>query len=146
MTYWSDSAMLYITKSTLERLAKSCILPFFKKCDPRITKNYKGITHLIPWWLWFMMLCFSTTLTQKLRKFLEKSKPFSEKSIHKFTDSKSLLNDRSSCKKKKKKCWGNTLVCRFLQDIWFHPQRETEANTSSLWSPKINYYHHNDAL
>ena len=30
----------------------------------------------------------------------------------------------------------NTIVCRFLQGIWFHTQREDGANTSNYGLPK----------
>ena len=44
-----------------------------------------------------------------------------------------------------KKSWGNTIICRFLQGIWFHSQRKDGANTSSIWSPQRNCYNYNDA-
>ena len=49
---------------------------------------------------------------------------------------------RSSCKKSQ----GKTIVCGFLQGIWFHTHRKNGANTSSLWSPQRNCQSHNDAL
>ena len=44
------------------------------------------------------------------------------------------------------KSHGNTIVCKFLQGIWFHTQQEDEANTSSWWSLQRNRYSYNDAL
>ena len=43
MTYFVNYAMLSIDKTT-EKWTKGCILPFPKKDDLRITKNYRGIT------------------------------------------------------------------------------------------------------
>ena len=42
-TYCSDTGMLYI-QNTIDRWKNGCILPFFKKGDLGIAKNYRGIT------------------------------------------------------------------------------------------------------
>ena len=59
--------------------------------------------------------------TRNWENSFEEWKWFSEKPIQNITDSDYPLNFRwSSCKTLQ----GNTLICRFLQGIWFHTQRE----------------------
>ena len=43
-TYCSDTIMPYITKNTIDIWTKGCILPFPKKGDLGIAKNYRGIS------------------------------------------------------------------------------------------------------
>ena len=38
----------------------------------------------------------------------------------------------------KMKCRANTIVCRFLQRIWFHTQMKDGINISSSWIPQRN--------
>ena len=89
----------------------------------------------------FLMLCFSVVSNLKSRKFLAKIR--TEKSIHVFTDSDYLPNQRRiTCKKS----WGNTNVRRFHQSIWFHTQTEDGTNTKSIWFTQRNSHSYNDAL
>ena len=87
------------------------------------------------------MLDYSTTLNQKLKKFLGRIKMiFGENSIH----SDNPLNfKRSLCKKKLR---GDNLIYRFFQGIWLNAQMEDGANTSGVWSPKRNCHSYNDNI
>ena len=69
------------------------------------------------------MLCFSIISDLELRKFSGKSERLPEKLIH------IIDYDYPSYKKFR----GNTIVCRFIQDISFHTQMKDGANTSSIW-------------
>ena len=102
---------------------EGCILPFYKKGDLGITKNYRG-------------RCFTTIATEvydslllnsiwRWENFKKKSKRLLEKSIHCFSDYSS--NHR-------KTTWCHTFICRFLLGMWFHTLKKYEANTKSIWS------------
>ena len=45
-----------------------------------------------------------------------------------------------------KKSQSNTIVGRFLLNIWFHTERKDGANIASLRSPQRNYFCYKDAL
>ena len=49
---------------------------------------------------------------------------------HRFWLSVKILN----------KSWGNGIVRRFLQGIWYHTQRKNEANATSIWCRFKHYY------
>ena len=61
-------------QNTIHRWTKDCILPLPMKGDRKMTKNYWGITLTLPQRPWFTMLCYSTALKLKLRKFLGRTK------------------------------------------------------------------------
>ena len=132
MTYSSDTVMLNITRTHSRDGQKGCILPFPKKGDFRINKNYWGMT----------LTFISAKVYNPL--LLNRIKPEMEKIVWK--NQNGFWRKRSTtlqfltihqiiegvCAKKP---WGNTLIWRFLQGIWFHTQREDRANTSSIWPP-----------
>ena len=80
------------------------------------------------------MLFSSDTSNQKLRK------RFSEKLIPNITAASPWNRRRSPYKKPR----GDTLVCKFLQGIWFHTLRKDGVNTSSSQSPERNCHNYID--
>ena len=85
------------------------------------------------------MLCFSIVSDWKSRKFFGKIRIAFEEFIDSDNPSnypRNMVNES----------WGNTIVHRYLQDIWFHTQQKVGANTTCLWSPQRNCYNYNDAL
>ena len=117
-------------ENTIDRWTKGCNLPFPKKGDLAIIKTYSGIT--------FISIVDNVYNAQlynciepEIEKILRKNQNCFQKNWFATSiDSNNPSNiRRSSCKKKKR---GDTIICRFLQDIWFHTQREDRANTSSL--------------
>ena len=85
-----------------------------KKGDFVINKNYRGITLTSVAAKIYNALLLNY-IEPEIEKVLEKSEWFLEKKIH-ITDSNNPLNH--TCRKSPcKKLQGNTLVCRFLQDI-----------------------------
>ena len=116
-------------QNTTERWTKGCIFPFPKECDLRITKNYRAITLTFVAAKVYNVLLLNF-LNLKLRRFLGEIRiGFGEinPQHHRFWQS------MESLKKFVQKC----IIQRFLQDIWFHTQRENEANTFCMWvSPK----------
>ena len=70
---------------------KGCMLPFLKKDNLRITKNYRGKTFTtIPTKVYNALLLNLFNLRSK--NSYKISEQFSEKSFHKFIDSKYQLN------------------------------------------------------
>ena len=85
-------------------------------------------------------LCFSITSNCKLKKIL--SKIWTVIRRNRSTTSQILTIRWILVGVGAKNPRGNTLICRFLQGIWFHTLRENGANTSSLWSPQRNCHSH----
>ena len=128
-------------QNTINRWTKGCILPFPKKGDLRIAKNYQGITLTSIAAKIFNALLLNY-LEPKITKILRKKQI--EREInpwhHKFWLSIKFL------KVFMKNPQGNTIIWRLLQDIWLHTQREDGANTSHLRSPQRNYCSHNNVI
>ena len=112
--YLFDYATLCINK-TYKR--NGCILPFPNKGDLGITKNYSGITPTA--------IAVEGYNALFLKRFWPGSKKFSEniKTAFGEIDHWLWLFVKSS-KKYIKKSQDNTIVRRFLPDIWFHTQRK----------------------
>ena len=137
-TYCSNTVIPYKTK-TIDRWTKGCILPFPKKGDLGIAKNYRGIT------LSSQDLQCSTTQLHRTKNWedtLEEPKWLSAKSINDITNLDYLSNSRCTCKKP----WRNNTICRLLRDLWLHTQREDGANTTYLRTTQRNHHSHNDAI
>ena len=120
------------------RWTKGCILPFPKKDDLGLAKNpYIHSSQHIQ--------CSTTKLqrTQNWEHTLEESKCLSEKWIHDVTNFDYPSNSwRCTCKKPT----SNNIICRLLQGIWLHTQREDGANVSRLRSTQRNRRSYNDAI
>ena len=130
-------------QNTLEKWTKCCLLPFPKKGDFGITKNYRGIT-LTTTAAWVYNALLFNHIWLEIEKILRKKSDWLlKKLLHNFTDSDNPSNHQRCMSKESQ---GNTTVYRFLQGIWFHTQRKEGANTTSIWSPQRNGYHYNDAL
>ena len=104
-------------------------------------KNYRGITlftiAIKVYDAWLL-----NHIWPEVEIILRKNqKSFKKLLIHNFSNSDFSLNHQKSIWKTS---WGNTLVCRFFQGIWFHTQRKDGANTSSIWSAQRNCYSYND--
>ena len=118
-------------QNIIDRWTKSCIFLFSKKSDLGIAKNYQGITLTsIAAKIYNALLL--DHIEPEMRKFLGRTKIAFGKIDpwhHKFCQSGECR--RCLCKKP----WGDTIVCRFLLDIWLQTQRKDGANTSSPKKP-----------
>ena len=127
-------------QNTIDRWTKGCILPFPKKGDLGLAKRYNAYIHS------GQDLQCSTTQLHRTENWEDTSKEprcLSEKSIHDITIFDYLLNSRRCmCKK----TWVNNIICRLLQGLWPHTQREDGANTTLLWPTIRNRRSHNDAI
>ena len=79
--------------------------------------------------------------TQNWENTYEELKLVSKKPIHDITNFGNPSNSRR-CKKH----WGSNIICKLLQGLWLHTQREDGANTSRLRLPQRYRRSHNDAI
>ena len=106
-------------QNTIERWEKDCILPFSKNGDLRITKNYRGIiltSIAVKFYNAPLIHCIKSEVEKILRK-----------------NQNGFLRNQSTTSQILTICWTikgvcakhleATLVCRFLQGIWFHKRR-----------------------
>ena len=130
-------------QNTIDRWTNGYILPFPKKGDLGIAKNY-----------WVITL---TAIEAKIYNalLLNHIKPTIEKILRK--NQNGFRRKRSSTSQiltihwilegvHAKKPVGDTIICRPLQGIWLHTQKEDGANTSSLRFSERNCRSHNDAI
>ena len=119
---------------TIDKWTKGCVLHFPKKGDLGITKSFGGMTlTAIAAKVYNVLLLNRIKL--EIEKFIGKSERLSKKSNHNFTDSGNTPNQwRGMCKNSR----GNTIVLRFLQNIWFYKQREDGLNTTTIYSSQRN--------
>ena len=126
---------------TKEKWIKGCILPFSRKGDLGITKNYRGtILTDIAGKVYNVLLL--NHIKSEIEKTQEKSEQFLEKAVHSFRDSDSPSNHQRMCEKSQ----GNSIIHRFLLGFCFHTQRKDGANTTSIWSATRNCYRYNEVL
>ena len=129
-------------QNTRDRWTNGCILPFPKKGDLKIAKNYWGIT-LTPKAAKIYNALLVNPIKPEIEKILKKNQNgFCRNQLDNITNSDNLLNFRCLCKKPQ----SYIPICTFLQDIWHHTQREDRANTSSLRSTQGDHCSHHDAL
>ena len=129
LTYCNAIYNQHITDSWI----KSCILPFPKKGDLEIAKNYWGITLTSITAKIYNDLLLNQ-IEHEIVKILRKNQNGFQRNLS--STSQILTNCRIlEGVHAKKKTRGNTIICRFLQDIWLQTQKEDGVNTSSLWSP-----------
>ena len=129
-------------QNTIDRWTKGCILPFPKKGNFGLAKNYWGIT-------------FTSTAAKIYNALLRYCiEPKIEKILRKnqndFWRNKSMMSQistiRHSWKCMCKKPRGNNIICRLCQNLWLHTQRKDGANTTHLRSIQRNCCSHNDAI
>ena len=132
-----------VYNQTNRQLDKRCILPFLKKVDLGIAKNYWGITLTSSVAkIYYALPC--NHLESKIEKILWKNQ-------NRFRRNRSMTSLiltirwilEGVCAKK---TWGNNIIHWLLQGIWFHTQRRDRANTSRLRSSQWNRRSHNDAI
>ena len=114
-SYFFDYATLSINK-TIEKWTKGFILFLPKKGNLGITNNYRCITlTAIAAKVHNAMLL--NRIQPEIKKFLGKIRTiFGEINLQLY---KFWLSIKSFKEQVQKKSWDNTIVCRFLQGIWF---------------------------
>ena len=139
-TFCSDTVMQYIIKT---RWMKGCILPFPKKGDLGLAKNYRGIaltSIAAKIYNAVQRKCIQTKIDNILRK---NQNGFRR---NRSTTSQILTIRRILEGVRAKKPTGNNIICRLYQSLCFHSQREDGANSTRIWPTKRNRRSHNDSL
>ena len=132
-------SLIYLCFNIIERWTKSCILPFLKKGDLGITKNYRGITlNSIVAKVYNALLL--NYIQPEIEKILRKNQTGFQR--NQSTTSQILIK---SLKEYVQKSWGN-IVHRFLNCIWFYSKKQDETNITNIWSPQSKFYSYNKAL
>ena len=118
-------------QNPIDRWMRGCILPFPKKGDLGLAKNYRGIIPYIHSGQDIQCSTLQPHGTQNWEHTLKK------------TNFDYLSNSwRCTCKKPR----GNNIICWLYQDLWLHSQRKDGAKSTRLRPTKKNHYSHNDAI
>ena len=129
-------------QNTVDRWTKGCILPFPKKGDLGIAKNYWGITLTSIVAKIYNVLLFNRIEPEIERIFWKKQNGFHR---NRSTSSQILTIHQiseSDCAKNLK----DTLLFVNFFKVFDYTLREDEPNTSSLWSTQGECCSHNNAL
>ena len=129
-------------QNTIDRWMKGCILPFPKKVDLGLAKNYWGITLTS-----IAAKTYNTLLRNRieplLKTYLERAKmAFGE--IDPRRHSFDYASNSWRCTSKKH--WNNHISYRLYQALWLHTQRKDGANTARQRPTQSNHRSHNDAI
>ena len=129
-------------QNTINKWTKSYILPFPKKSDLEITKNYRVITFTS-----IAAKIYNARLFNRIDPKIEKILMKNQNGFRRNRSTTSqILTIHRILGGRAKKTRNYTPICRFLQDIWLHRERENRTNTSILWSAQGDHCNHNDAL
>ena len=114
---------------------KECILPFPKKGDLGLAKNYRGIT--------------LTSIAAKIYNALLRNRIEPKIDIILRKNPNGLRRNRSTTSQIltiHRILVGDITICRLYQGLRFHSQREDETNPSSIRPTKRNRSSNNDSL
>ena len=119
---------------------KGCILPFPKKSDLGLAKNYRGIT---------LMPIAAKKYNARLRKCIgPKIDNILRKNENGFRKNRSttsqILQILEGVREKKPR--DNNIICRLVLGLRVHSQWKDGANSTRLQTTKRNRRSHNDAL
>ena len=129
---WQCNAVY--SQNRIERWKKGCILPFPKKGDLGLAKNYRGIT---------LTSIAAKIYDALLRNRIEpKIDNILRKNRNGFRRNRSTtLQILTICR-----ILEGVTICRLYQGLRFHPQREDGTNLTSIRPTKRNRSSNNDSL
>ena len=128
-------------QNTIDRWTKGCILPFPKKGDLGLAKNYRSIT------LTFTAVKIDNAL---LRNHIELNiENILRKNQNGFRRNRSTKAQILTIRRilegvSAKKPIGNNIIYRLLRGLWLHTQRGDGANSTRLQPTPKNRRSHND--
>ena len=125
--------------NTRYRWMKGCILPFPKKGDLELAKNYLGIT-LTSIAAKIYNALLRNCIVPKIDNILRKNRR------NRSTTSQILTICRIFEGVWVKKTTGDNTICWLYQGLWFHSQREDGTNSTSLRHTKRDHRGNNDSL
>ena len=118
-------------QNTIDRWTEGCVVPFPRKGDQGIAKNYWGITLTsIPIKIYNALL--HNHMEPKIEKILRKNQ-------NGFRRNRSTMSQIFTRMCSYKKPQGNNIIRQLLRGIWRHTQKEDGANTYRLRPPHWNY-------
>ena len=130
-------------QNPMDSWIKGCILPFPKKGDIGLAKNYRGIT----------LTSIATKIYNGLiRNRIEpKIDNILRKNHNGFRRNRSTPSQLLTVRRilegvRAKKPTGDIIICRLYQGLRFHSQREDGTNLTSIRPTKINRSSNNDSL
>ena len=127
--------MIY-NQNIIDRWTKDCILLFPEKVDLGIAKNYCRITLIFT-----EVKMYNVLLLNCIGSAFEKILWKNQNSFRRNRSTKSQnLKIRWILEGVRAKNFEATFICRFLQGIWLHAQKDHGSNTSNPWGglPKEN--------
>ena len=130
-------------QNPIDRWMKGCILPFPKKGDLGLAKNYRGITLTsIAAKIYNALLqnCIEPKIDNILRKNQNSFRRNRSNTSQILTIRRILEGIRA------KKPTDDITICRLYQGLRFHLQRDDETNPTSIWPTKRNCSSNNDSL
>ena len=121
---------------------KGCNLPFPKKGDLRLAKNYRDI--------------ILTSIAAKIYNVLLRNRIETKidnilrENQNGFRRNRSTISQILTVRRilegvRAKKPTGNNIICRLHKGLWFHTEREDGANSTRIRSTKRNRCSHNDS-
>ena len=131
-------------QNLIDRWMKECILPFLKKNDLGLAKNYRGIT------LTFIVakiynVLLRNRIEHKIDNILRKKQKGFRR--NRSTTSQILAIRKNPLRRTGKiKPTGDNTICRLYQGLWFHSQREDGINPSGIRSTKRDRRSNNVSL
>ena len=130
-------------QNTMDQRTNGCIPPFPKKSNIGKATNYRDkILTSIAAKIYNALL--RNRIESKIEKIFRKNQNGFRR--NRSTTSQILTIRRILKGVRTKKPSVNTIICRLLQGIWLHTQRDNGANTSRLRTPQRNRCIHNDAI
>ena len=116
-------------QNQIDRWMKGCILPFSKKVNLGLAKNYRGIT------VTSIAAKICNTLLRnriepKIDNILRKNQNGSRR--NRSTTSQILTNRRNPWRHMGKKPTGDNTIYRLYQGLWFHSQRKDGTDSISI--------------
>ena len=130
-------------QNPIERWMKGCILPFPKKGDLGLAKNYRGIT-LTPIAAKIYNVLLRTRIELKIDNILRKNQKGFRR--NRSVTSQILTIRRILEGVRAKKPTGDITICWLCQGLRFHSQREDGTNPTSIRPTKRNRSSNNDSL
>ena len=131
------------SQNRIERWMKGCILPFPKKSDIGLAKNYRGIT-LTSIAAKIYNALLRNRIEPKIDNILRKNQNGFRR--NRSTTSQILTIRRILEGVRAKKPSGDITICRLYQGLRLHPQRENGTNPTSIRPTKRNRSSNNDPL
>ena len=127
-------------QNSIDRWTKGCILPFPKKGDIQLAKNYRGITLTS-----IAAKIYNDLLHNRIEPKIEKILRKNQNGFRRNQSTTSQILTILECVRAKKPR-GNNIVCWLRQGLWLHTQRKDGANTTRLRPTQNNRRSHNNAI